>query len=253
MKLGLVTYNLAKDWDIPTIIDNCSQTGFEAVELRTTHAHGVEPSLSKAERQAVKKRFADSPVRLLSLGTTCEYHSTDPQELENQIAETKSFIDLAADVGARGIKVRPNGFPDDESVSREQTLDQIGRSLNTCGEYARKAGVQIWLEIHGHGTSHVPYMKHVMEVADHESVGLCWNSNNTDVVNGSVKSNFDLVKDWIRNVHINELWSSYPWRELLALLKQNGYEGYCCAEIPASCEPKRLMQYYAALFSALLQ
>ena len=23
MKLGLVTYNMAKDWDIPTIIENC--------------------------------------------------------------------------------------------------------------------------------------------------------------------------------------------------------------------------------------
>jgi hypothetical protein len=34
-KLGLVTYNLAKDWDIPTIIKNCEMTGFEAVELHT--------------------------------------------------------------------------------------------------------------------------------------------------------------------------------------------------------------------------
>jgi hypothetical protein len=41
-KLGLVTYNLAKDWDIPTLIRNCMQTGLEAVELRTTHRHGVD-------------------------------------------------------------------------------------------------------------------------------------------------------------------------------------------------------------------
>ena len=42
MKLGLVTYNMAKDWDVPTIIKNCQDTGFEGVELRTTHAHKVE-------------------------------------------------------------------------------------------------------------------------------------------------------------------------------------------------------------------
>ena len=47
MKLGLVTYNMAKDWDIPTIINNCTETGFEGVELRTTHAHKVEVSLSQ--------------------------------------------------------------------------------------------------------------------------------------------------------------------------------------------------------------
>ena len=51
MRLGLVTYNLAKDWDVDTIIANCTETGFEGVELRTTHAHGVEVELSAAARQ----------------------------------------------------------------------------------------------------------------------------------------------------------------------------------------------------------
>src|SRR5215831_3080029 len=77
-KLGLVTYNLAKDWDIPTLIKNCVQTEFEAVELRTTHKHGVEPSLGKQQRSEVRQRFADTGVTLLSLGSICEYHSPDP-------------------------------------------------------------------------------------------------------------------------------------------------------------------------------
>ena len=67
-KLGTVTYNLAKDWDIPTLIKNCAQAGFEAVELRTTHRHGVEPSLSKEQRAEVREAFINSPVYLLSLG-----------------------------------------------------------------------------------------------------------------------------------------------------------------------------------------
>src|SRR4051794_25593637 len=28
MKLGIVTYNIAKDWDVPTIIKNCTETKF---------------------------------------------------------------------------------------------------------------------------------------------------------------------------------------------------------------------------------
>ena len=64
MKLGLVTYNLAKDWDIPTIIQHCSKARFEGVELRTTHKHGVEVALSSAQRAEVRRRFADSPVEL---------------------------------------------------------------------------------------------------------------------------------------------------------------------------------------------
>lgn len=65
MRLGL-----AKDWDIPKIIEMCQKTGFEGVELRTTHAHGVEVSLGREER--VKKQFQDSPVELVGLGSAAQ-------------------------------------------------------------------------------------------------------------------------------------------------------------------------------------
>src|SRR5438093_10753406 len=64
MRLGTVTYNLAKDWDVPTIIRHCEEAKFQGVELRTTHAHGVEVQLTQVQRADVKKRFADSTVEL---------------------------------------------------------------------------------------------------------------------------------------------------------------------------------------------
>ena len=48
------------------------KTGFAGVELRTTQQHGVEPTLSEAQRQEVAKRFADSGVELVGLGTACD-------------------------------------------------------------------------------------------------------------------------------------------------------------------------------------
>src|SRR5674476_736531 len=62
MRLGLVTYQWAKDWDLPTLIANCVKTGLLGIELRTQHAHGVETKLNAAQRAEVKKMFADSPV-----------------------------------------------------------------------------------------------------------------------------------------------------------------------------------------------
>ena len=34
LRLGLMTYNLARDWDLGTIIKNCLETKWEHVELR---------------------------------------------------------------------------------------------------------------------------------------------------------------------------------------------------------------------------
>src|SRR5436190_21909420 len=86
---GLVTYNVAKDWDLATIIDVCKKSGIEGVELRTTHKHAVEPTLSKDERDKVKKQFADSGVMFFSMGSACEYHSDNAATVKKNIEETK--------------------------------------------------------------------------------------------------------------------------------------------------------------------
>lgn len=249
MKLGTVTYNLAMDWDIATIIKNCTEAKFEGVELRTSHKHGVEVTLSKEERATVKKRFADSPVQLASLGSAFDYHTADQAKLKKDIEATKEYIVLAKDVGATGVKVRPNGFAKD--VPQEKTLEQIGRSLRELGEFAQGHGQKLFLEVHGTGTSLLPHIKTIMDVADHPAAGVCWNSNQTDLAGQGFDHNFDLVKKKILTVHMRDLFlDEYPFRKLFTGLNAIGFTGFCFAEIPQSTDPVRVMKYYRALFLA---
>lgn len=253
MKLGLVTYNIARDWDVGTIIDRCQAAGFQAVQLRTQHRHGVEVALTPGERAEVKRRFAESDIQEISLGSTCEYHSLDANEVKSQVETTKRFVELAADIGAVGVKVRPNGLQEAAGVPKEKTLDQIGLALRECGEFADGYPVSIWVEVHGPDTMHPPNIHHIMKTADHPKVGVCWNSNATDVVDGSVSGSFNLLKPWMQSVHITELTNpAYPWRELFRLLRESDYAGYCLAELPyESAEPERFLSYYAALWREL--
>ncbi len=249
MKLGTVTYNLAKDWDIATIIKNCTEANFQGVELRTTHAHGVEVSLNREQRAEVKERFQDSPVELMGLGSAFDYHTTDQARLRADIAATKEYIVLAHDVGAPGVKVRPNALPPE--VPKEKTLEQIGKSLRELGEFASDHGVQIRLEVHGRETSLLPNIRRIIEVADHKLVGVCWNSNQTDLEGDGFDHNFDLVKDKIFVVHMRDLYlDEYPFRRLLTRLNEVGFTGYCLAEIPDSKDPVRVMRYYRSLWLA---
>ncbi|HET7772036.1 MAG TPA: sugar phosphate isomerase/epimerase family protein [Chloroflexota bacterium] len=253
MKLGLVTYQLGKDWDVPTLIEKLTALKYQGVELRTTHAHGVEDTLSKAQRAEVKKRFAESAVELVGLGSTFEYHSADPAVVKQNVEGTKRYCELAKDVGAQGVKVRPNGHNEDKGIPRGETLDQIGRALRECGEAARENGVEIRVEMHGSVGDAVD-MRRMIDAADHPNVWLCWNSNTRFDVDerGSVEGDFNLVKDKIGLVHLHDLTDeSYPWSELLGLLKGSGYEGYCLAECaPASSDPERVLAYFRALYYA---
>ena len=225
LKLGLVTYNWGRDWDLPGIIRNCEDTGFTGVELRSTHKHGVEITLTKDERSEVRKRFDDSAVELVGLGSACEYHSPDADTVKKNIEETHQFLQLSQDLGATGVKVRPNGLPKDVPV--EKTIEQIGRALNETGRMAAELGQQIRVEVHGRATSELPVMKAIMDVADHPSVGICWNCNASDHNGDGLKHNFDLVRDRMATVHIHDLTKDdYPWAELFEMLKTVDAESF---------------------------
>jgi sugar phosphate isomerase/epimerase len=249
MKVGLVTYNLAKDWDVGTIIKRCEEARFQGVELRTTHGHKVEVNLNAAQRDEVRKRFADSGVELMGLGSAFDYHTPNAAKLKKDIEATKEYIKLAHDVGASGVKVRPNALPKEVPVDR--TLEQIGRALRELAEYSEGHGVQIRLEVHGQGTSLLPNIRKIMDVASHKYAGVCWNSNDTDLAGDGFDHNFDLVKERIFTVHLRDLFiENYPFRRLFQRLNEIGYAGYCLAEIPESTDPVRVMKYFRALWLA---
>ncbi len=124
--------------------------------------------------------------------------------------------------------------------------------MRECGKFASDYGIKIRLEVHGIETCHVPYIKQMMDICDDSNVYVCWNSNFTDMdKSGSIKDNFNLVKDRIGTVHITELWTEYPYKELFSLLKNMEYEGFCLAEIPENPDPARILQYHKKLFYCL--
>lgn len=249
--LGLMTYNLARDWDLDTIIKNCAETEFEHVELRTTHAHGVEVTLSEAERGEIRKRFEGAGLKL-SLASGFAYHWDDAAKLRENIEGTKEYTLLARDIGAIGIRVFPNALLVNQGIPEEKTIDQIARAVAEVGTFAADYNVEIRLSNHGRGTGRVSVIKKIFDAADCKHIYMNWNCDGTDIEEPGFEANFRSVKDRIRNLHIHDLTdAAYPYRKLFALLRQNGYEGYCDAEVQASAEPIRFMKYYRALFLAL--
>lgn len=230
MKFGLVTYQWGKDWDLPTLIKNCEIAGYEGIELRTQHAHGVETTLSSAERKEVKKRFADSPVTNVGYGSNWEYHSPDPAELKRNIDQTKEYIKLCYDTGASGIKVKPNTLP--AGVPREKTIAQIAASLNEVGKFAKDFNQLIRVEVHGRITQELPNMKAIFDQVTEENVKICWNCNQTDLNPPGLEHNFNLVKRWLGDtVHVHNLSKDdYPYKTFFNLLYAAGFKGWILLE-----------------------
>jgi len=238
MQLGLVTYQWGKDWDLPTLITNCEKTGLLGVELRTQHAHGVETSVSRNERLEVKKRFADSPVTCVGYGSNFEYHNVDQSKVKENIKGTIEYLKLCKDIGATGIKVKPNGLPPE--VPKEKTIAQIAASLNECGKAASDMGQLIRVEVHGKLTQQLPNMKAIFDQVTEDSVKICWNCNDQDLLPPGLEANFNSVKKWFGDtVHIRELnVGDYPYQKLMNLFSDMNYEGWILLEARTSPEDR---------------
>jgi len=216
--------------DLPTLIDVCERSELGGVEVRTEHAHGVEPSLSKHQRNEIRKRFADSPVDLVGYGSNAQYHDADAKKLKQNIELTKQYIQLMHDCGGTGVKVKPNGFP--KNVPRKKTIEQIGTSLNEVAKIGADMGQQIRVEVHGRGTSELPVIRDIFEIADHPNATVCWNSNDVDLQGEGLEHNFDLVKDRFgATVHVRELnVGEYPYPDLMRLFVKMEYQGWILLE-----------------------
>ena len=230
MKFGLVTYLWGRDWDLPTLIANCEAAGYLGVELRAEHAHKVETDLNAEQRAEVRKRFEDSSVVCIGYGSNFEFHSPDQEQLRKNIEGTKEYIKLCKDIGATGIKVKPNYMPPE--VPREKTIAQIAASLNEVGKFAKDYGQLVRVEVHGDITQEIPNMKSIFEKVTEDNVKMCWNCNDQDLLLPGLEANFKSVRKWFGDtLHVRELDDkSYPYGQLFDLLMATSYDGWVLLE-----------------------
>ncbi len=230
-RFGLVTYMWGAGHPLPDLLASLESAAVPGVELRSTHAHGVEPGLSKVDRAEVRSRFADSPVTLVGLGSNERFDSPDRTVLARAVAQTTRFLELSHDVGSSGVKVKPDRLHVEEGIPEEETLEQIGATLRGLGDVATDLGQELRLEVHGQ-CAPLPRMVRIMECADHPAVRLCWNSNAQDLEGAGLRSNFELVRPWFAGtLHTRRLdGESYPVRTLFELLKETSYGGWVLLE-----------------------
>lgn len=229
LRFGIVTYLWGRDLELGQLLDICRKSKVGGVELRTTHAHGIEPSLSKSERADARLRIEDSGVELVGIGSNERFDSTDQATVRAAIEATKRFLQLSHDLGGGGVKVKPDRFH--EGIKREHTISQIARSLREVGQSASHLGQEIRLEVHG-GCAEPRVIRSIMDETAMESVRVCWNCNAQDLKTPGLDANFDMLRPFFgETLHVRELdGKDYPFEHLLGRLIETDWHGWVLLE-----------------------
>ena len=124
----------------------------DAVELGTTHKHGVELALSPAARArsgSVRGLAGEDRRARHDLRVSRRRPGRRPQDID----ETREWVKLAKDLGSPSVKVRPNGLLKGVP-KRDARADRQGAAgMRRGGARPRR---QIQLEVHGSETSRLP-------------------------------------------------------------------------------------------------
>jgi sugar phosphate isomerase/epimerase len=231
LRLGLATYTWGRDWDIPTLIANCTKAGLYGVELRTCskYAHGVEVSLSASQRAEVKKRFADSPLRVVSIACSERMDWPQPEKLRAAIEAAKTHLQLSHDVGCDVLRVFPNQFHPD--VPHEKTVEQIARAVDELGVCAAGLGQEVSLEAHG-PAGELSTMRAVMDRVKQPAVRVRLNCDARDTAGAGFAANFNLVKPFLsRIIHLHDMHDpKYPYQLMVDLLVKMNWQGCALME-----------------------
>lgn len=231
-RFGFTTYQWGKDWDIPTLIANCTKAEVYGVELRTSqsYAHGVELELDIKQRGEVKKRFEDSPITVVGLATSERFDWPDPVRLKTAIENAKAHFLLSRDIGGTGVRVFPNSFH--QGIPHEQTIAQIADAMNIIGAFAAGCGQQVRLEAHG-DVGELPTLRAIMDRVEQPSVRLKLNSAARDAEGEGFEHNFNLVKDYLGDtLHLHNLKDEgFPYQLQMDLLVKMGWTGWQLLEV----------------------
>lgn len=224
MQLSFMSW-VCPNWTIDEIASYGERSPYDGIELRidSDHAHGVSRHSSAAERTNVRNILDAHGLEIPCIATSHQFAVAE--DLDAAIDAAKADVELAADLGARYIRVFAGG---DEECLPEDAIQRVSRALTELGEHARSYGVSPLLE-----TKHdvVQTADDALTIIDHghtSNVGVLWNRS-------TISTNaVEKLADRINHVHVHDdvLQSqNEDVRELVRKLKTVGYDGYISLEI----------------------
>lgn len=254
-------------WTLSQVVEIAVTSGYQGIELRFLEGEDSLwklPAFGASALATSNRMIADRGLSIACVGTSCHFHSPDPQERESWVEEGRHMAELAAALGAPGIRVF--GDKIQPGADRDATRGWIVEGIQNLAETIRKNGVEVWLETHGDFASSAETMQIVSEAGCPE-ISVVWDPANA--FTDGKEQPFGVARAFggaLRHVHLRDLehssaeWKpvltgegTFPLREIVEELQEVGYGGFLSFEWekkwrPALAEPEVAIPHFAEWF-----
>jgi len=217
-------------------IDLAERLGYHGIEFRcdSGHLHRVEPGISDALAAQVRGRLEDAGVAACCLATSLQFAK------DTVVGEARQRLDLAAAIGAPGLRVFCGPVPEGRSI--EEVEDVVGRNLAVVANEASALDLELWLETHD-SFCKAQHAAAAVQRADHAGVGLCYDNMHPHRMGETLEQTRRAIEGKVRHCHFHDALSDprqvmihplgegqMPMDEMFLMLKAIGYDGYLSGE-----------------------
>lgn len=240
------------DWPMHQIIAMAATERYDGIELRFVQGEDSLwklPAFSGKELAATKRALADHALTISCLDTSCRFHSPDVAERERWTIEGHRMADLAAELGAPGLRVFGDTIQPD--ADRTSTQSWIAESIRELAQITAARGVEVWIENHGDFAGAAEAAAIVQQSAS-RNTGVVWDPANSFVAHQERPAEGTSVfQAAIRHVHIKDLrregdeWKhvptgegDFPLLELKASLEGLRYDRFVSFEWEKKWHPE---------------
>jgi sugar phosphate isomerase/epimerase len=211
--------------------------GYDGIELRLIDGELIDPSMSAADRAAVKNTVAAASLPIVAVDSSVRLTDDEPG------AELRQFLELASDWEAPLVRVFGGALPVGEP-DRKITLARAARVLEASVPTAERLGVAIGVETHD-SFSASSVVAELLAMVPSGVVGAVWDSHHpyrmgqqpaevwSDIGRRTLLAQ---VKDARRDAS-QDGWQlvllgkgEVPVREMLELLDSGGYPRWISVE-----------------------
>ncbi len=272
MKLAFSTL-ACPSWPLARILQVAGGEGYDGVELRFLEqddALWTRPEFAGSGLVETRRRLRDAGLEVPCVDSRSFFHWPDPARRAEALAEAERVIDLAHDLGARGVRVF--GDTVQPGADLASTRRFIADSLLALREKAGPGGGEGWLESHGDFARSAAMLSILARVPGGR-VGVLWDGPNAFEAGDGPAAGVRRLGQRIRHVHLKDLrreagrpharavlpgTGEFPAASALEALAGIGYRGWLAFEWekkwqPEIEEPEVALPRFIAWVSPLLR
>jgi sugar phosphate isomerase/epimerase len=250
MKMAFSTL-ACPDWTIIEIANIASACGYDAIELRFVEEEESIwklPAFHGVGLRETRKALSDRGLQIACVDTSCRFHFPDAGERARWISEGERMAELAAELGAPGIRVF--GDQIQPGADRNSTRSWIAESIHELDRKIAPTRVEVWLETHGDFAS-AAETNLILQQSKSERAGVIWDPANCWLQYGETPRQGAAALHSIRHVHVKDLrqtdgkWTpvlngegTFPLQELRTSLESSGFDRYISFEWEKKWHPE---------------